>query len=303
MLSRLSVAIVLLFMPFLTHQASAQALEPFKDKLFAYPGILSSEAGGDYLVVDYDEMRDINKRDQVPERRVRGAYVSTGVRKVQKDLVLKSDAGAIRHFVVGRTEGARYITLYLYGQGGSRKQGINDFTFGGNFNRIKNLMAANDGLYLAPDVSDFGDRGTAEVAALIEHYGGRSPGAKIFIACGSMGGAICWRLAGIALERGLPFQCSLQGESTRILWPRQPRHRLSGRKAGSVLPLDPGANQGLSGALRALRDRNARYADPNDRLARNAQLDDIGGAITIRQPAHFLYDPMAQYGNRARIPG
>lgn len=195
MLSRLSVAIVLLFMPFLTHQASAQALEPFKEKLFAYPGILSSEAGGDYLVVDYDEMRDINKRDQVPERRVRGAYVSTGVRKVQKDLVLKSGAGAIRHFAVGRTEGARYITLYLYGQGGSRKQGVNDFTFGGNFNRIKNLMAANDGLYLAPDVSDFGDRGTAEVAALIEHYGGRSPGAKIFIACGSMGGAICWRLA------------------------------------------------------------------------------------------------------------
>src|SRR5690606_7217234 len=71
-----------------------------------------------------------------------------------------------------------------------------DFTFGGNFNRIKNLMAANSGLYLSPDFSDFGDRGVAQVAALIGHYAGQSPQAKIYVACGSMGGALCWKLAG-----------------------------------------------------------------------------------------------------------
>ena len=175
--------------------AGAQGLKPFKDELFAYPGILSSEAGGAYVVVDYNEARDIDKRDQVPERRVRGTYVSTGVRKVQKDLALKTDAGTIRHFAVGKTEGARFITIYLHGQGGSRKQGVDDFTFGGNFNRIKNLMAANGGLYLSPDFSDFGNKGAAEVGALVAHYAGRSPDAKIFIACGSMGGMLCWQLA------------------------------------------------------------------------------------------------------------
>ena len=179
----------------LASQASAQALKPFKDELFAYPGILSSEAGGAYIVVDYSEARDIDRRDQIPERRVRGKYVSTGVRKVQKDLALKTDAGTIKHFAVGKTEGARFITIYLHGQGGSRKQGIDDFTFGGNFNRIKNLMAANGGLYLSPDFSDFGERGEAEIAALISHYAGKSPGAKIFVACGSMGGMLCWQLA------------------------------------------------------------------------------------------------------------
>jgi len=85
--------------------ASAQSLAPYKDDLFAYPGILSSE-GDAYRVVDYQEMRDINERDQVPERRVQGKYVSTGVRKVQQDLVLRLDAGDIRHFAVGKTEGA-----------------------------------------------------------------------------------------------------------------------------------------------------------------------------------------------------
>jgi dienelactone hydrolase len=192
---RLSLAVALLLVLPLASQATAQALKPFKDELFAYPGILSSQAGGAYLVVDYSEARDINQRDQVPERRVRAKYVSTGVRKVQKDLALKTDAGTIKHVAVGKTEGARIITIYLHGQGGSRKQGVDDFTFGGNFNRIKNLMAANGGLYLSPDFSDFGDKGAAEIAALVSHYAEKSPEAKIFVACGSMGGMLCWQLS------------------------------------------------------------------------------------------------------------
>ncbi|WP_244478808.1 MULTISPECIES: alpha/beta hydrolase [unclassified Mesorhizobium] len=175
---------------------ATDALKPFKDELFAYPAVLSSEKGDRYRVVDYRELRDINERDQVPERRVKGEYVSTAVRKVQQDLMLKTDAGDIRHVAVGSTAGAGIIVLYLHGQGGSRKQGADDFTFGGNFNRIKNLMAANGGLYLSPDFSDFSDKGAAQIASLIGHYAEASPGAKIFVACGSMGGALCWKLAG-----------------------------------------------------------------------------------------------------------
>lgn len=175
--------------------ASAQTLKPYKDDLFAYPAELSSGDGGSYRVIDYRELRDINARDQVPERRAKAKYVSTGVRSVQQDLVLDTDMGAIRHFAVGKTAGAGVIVLYLHGQGGSRKQGVDDFTFGGNFNRIKNLMAQNGGLYLSPDFSDFGDKGAAQVAALIGHYAAQSPGAKVVVACGSMGGALCWKLA------------------------------------------------------------------------------------------------------------
>ncbi len=42
---------------------------------------------------------------------------------------------------------------------------------------------------------DPGTVGAAQVAALIDHYAASSPGAKIFVACGSMGGALCWKLA------------------------------------------------------------------------------------------------------------
>lgn len=193
-LRRLAWGVTALAFSSLATTAHAQSLAPYKEELFAYPAILSSE-GETYRVVDYQEMRDINERDQVPERRVQGKYVSTGVRKAQQDLVLKLDAGDVRYFAVGKTEGASVIVLYLHGQGGSRKQGVDDFTFGGNFNRIKNLMAANGGLYLSPDFSDFGDKGVAEVAALIDHYAAQSPGARIVVACGSMGGQLCWGLA------------------------------------------------------------------------------------------------------------
>ena len=179
----------------LVPSASAQALKPFKDDLFRYPGVLFAEADGTYAVVDYDKMRDIHQRDQVPERRVKGAYIRTGVRRLQNDLVLRTAAGDVRHFAVGRTKGARFIVVYLHGKGGSRRQGVDDFTFGGNFNRIKNLAAENGGLYLSPDFPDFEDGGAARIEALIGHYAEASPGAKVYVACGSMGGGICWRLA------------------------------------------------------------------------------------------------------------
>ncbi|WP_292130964.1 alpha/beta fold hydrolase [Mesorhizobium sp.] len=194
-LSPLHALLAATFVLYAVADANALELKSFKDDLFAYPATLSSDTNGAYTVLDYREMRDINQRDEVPEKRVHAQYADTGVRKTQQDLMLKTDVGDVRHVAVGKTQGAAVIVLYLHGQGGSRKQGIDDFTFGGNFNRLKNLMAGNGGLYISPDFPDFGDKGAALVAALIDHYAEQSPGAKIFVACGSMGGALCWKLA------------------------------------------------------------------------------------------------------------
>ena len=117
------------------------------------------------------------------------------MRRAQKDLVAETAAGRIAHMAVGAQENARFIVVYVHGQGGSRRQGMDDFTFGGNFNRIKNLAAANGGLYLTLDFPDFAAGGARHVAALAGLYAARSPGAPVFIACGSMGGGLCWRLA------------------------------------------------------------------------------------------------------------
>ncbi|EFG2885993.1 alpha/beta hydrolase [Escherichia coli] len=180
---------------FATLPANAQTLGAQKDALFAYPATLEERDGGAYRVVDYRELRDVNERDEIPERRVRRDYVSLGVRSQQKEMKLETAAGTLRFVAVGKQAKASMIVLYLHGQGGSRRQGVDDFTFGGNFNRVKNLVSAAGGLYLSPDFSTFGDKGAAEISALIAHYREASPGARVFVACGSMGGALCWKLA------------------------------------------------------------------------------------------------------------
>ncbi len=175
--------------------ASALELAPFKDAEFAYPGFVGDTSNPLDLTIDYNELRDINARDEVPERRVKRVWVSLAPRKAEMDMTIETDAGVLRTIATGVQNDARFIVIYLHGQGGNRKQGSNDYTFGGNFNRVRNLAVRNGGLYLTPDFSTFDDIGAAEVGAIIAAFSARSPQAKIIIACGSMGGFLCHRLA------------------------------------------------------------------------------------------------------------
>src|SRR5262249_39137217 len=165
----------------------------YKDDLFKYPKILSSAANGDYIVVEYRQARDLDQRDVVPEKKTRDDYVSLDTKAVEQDVVVTEGKVTIKVIGVGKTAGkAKAVVIYLHGRNGSRFQGANDWMFGGNFNRIKNLMMRNGGVYLSPDFTDMGAQGTREIKALMQHFHENSPGAPIFVACGSLGGSICW---------------------------------------------------------------------------------------------------------------
>ncbi len=145
-------------------------------------------------MVDYSKQRDLYGRDTIVEKKAKPEYVS-----LVGSATYEYAGGGNRtlHFMgTGKVKGdAKAIVIYIHGMGGSRAQGVNEWMFGGNFNRIMNLMAQNDGAYLSPDFSDFGASGTADIRNLILDQAQRSPKAEIFIACGSWGGAICWQLA------------------------------------------------------------------------------------------------------------
>lgn len=175
--------------------AEAYRLESFKDRLFGYPGLLAGKPDDAFVIVDYDKRRDIHRRDKVWEREVFGEYVSMKPSGSQEDLTLQANGRTITYMRVGEPRGAKAVVIYVHGQGGNRFQGMNDVSFGGNFNRIKNLMVRNSGLYITLDVKDFKERGAADIKALMQHYTQRSPGARVYVACGSMGGFLCWRLA------------------------------------------------------------------------------------------------------------
>lgn len=170
-------------------------LVPWKDDLFKVPAVLESRHEGDYLILDYQSARDINGRDSVPEKKANPDRISTEVNAQQIDTRIKTKSGEIRHFSVGRTQGASIIVIYFHGKGGNRAQGVDDGTFGGNFNRLKNLVVQSGGLYLSPDITNFNGKSANQISGLLLHYLGASPNASVILACGSAGGRICYQLA------------------------------------------------------------------------------------------------------------
>jgi pimeloyl-ACP methyl ester carboxylesterase len=170
--------------------AAALELRGHKDRLFAYPGILAIAEDGAFVVVNYDKKRDIHRRDQEPERRVRSNYVSLGVKRYSRIAEHQANGRTIETGLTGDFAAARFTVIFVHGRGGDQRLGMNDYTFGGNFNRLKNLMVVNGGAYLAPTITSFDDKGALDVKALIE--AGRAP---VVLACASMGSIICSRLA------------------------------------------------------------------------------------------------------------
>lgn len=179
-----------------TMAARADSIVAFKDAEFALPAALSGSWDTGFVTVAYDELRDINGRDEIPEKRAGASYVDLSVRRAQEDLKIPTIVGDVKVVATGQSKLARFIVIYIHGQGGSRLQGTDDFTFGGNFNRLKNLVARSRGLYLSADFTDFGEKGVAEITALIGRArGGAEPNAPVIVACASQGGAICNGLA------------------------------------------------------------------------------------------------------------
>lgn len=185
----------LLLVSCLAFPAKAAPLKPFKDELFSYGIVLETADGGDYRVVDYQELRDINGRDQVPERRVKRAYLALGVKRQQVNETMETGARPLAVTRVGAAAGAAFTVIFIHGRGGDRRLGANDYSFGGNFNRLKNLAVDNGGVYYAPSVESFDEAGVADIAGLIAHARRQSPEKPVILACASMGNFICWGIA------------------------------------------------------------------------------------------------------------
>lgn len=172
--------------------ASDGPIAGFKDDLFAATPLLKSEMNGNYRVMDYQEMRDINGRDEVVEQRVRRAYVDASVKKHQVLETLTLPSGAMDIGRVGPDSGQRFTVIFIHGRGGDRRLGMNDYRFGGNFNRLKNLAVRSGGTYIAPSVKSFDAKGVEQLKDLIAQVAQASGGNPVILACASMGSFLCY---------------------------------------------------------------------------------------------------------------
>jgi hypothetical protein len=172
--------------------AQGPPIKPYKDDLFQNV-IIRTLYNGDMRFIEYSKKRDLYGRDKVVEKKAFDEYVSLEPDDVQQDLVLRDRGRIVRYVGVGRTgSDARFVVLFLHGGNGSRFQAVDDWSFGGNFNRLKNLVTRNDGVYLSPDFSLL--QGKDDIKELMAAYAAKSPGAPIIVACTSLSGELCFDL-------------------------------------------------------------------------------------------------------------
>ena len=166
-----------------------------KDDLFEYPKILGTMHDGDFVVVEFDQTRDVNGRDEIPLKKAFDKFVDLDVNERKEDVLIRRDGEIVQFLAVGKADGgAKIVVMYLHGQHGDRTLAMEDLRFGGNFNRLKNLMVKSDGVYVSPDFSSFGAKGGREIKAVMSHFDENSSGAPIFIACASTGCRLVFRL-------------------------------------------------------------------------------------------------------------
>jgi hypothetical protein len=170
-------------------------LAPYKDEHFAYARIIKSDYGGDFVMIEFIEERDVNGRDEIPLKKAFDKMVDLDVNRHKEDILFKGDGWATRYLAVGRAHGgARIVVIFMHGWHGDRTLAMEDLRFGGNFNRLKNLMVKNDGVYISPDFTGFAGTAKNQIKALMQHYAESSPGAPIILGCASTSCKITYRL-------------------------------------------------------------------------------------------------------------
>jgi hypothetical protein len=201
------------------------AVGEFLERAFRYRPFLEVADGGRFLRVPYDELLDINKRDEVPVRKVRSYWVRKLPKGAETEGTYSAGGRTLAYRAVGKLDGgSKFTVIYIHGKGGNKDWGFDDERFGGNFNRLKNMVLKSGGAYVSPDFTDFEAAGFADVKALVAKYRPLTAG-KLVVACGSLGNVHCWQLArdanasrqvdGLVVLAGFPDERFLAAAASR----------------------------------------------------------------------------------------
>lgn len=175
-------------------EASAQGRNPGVSSVYpASTAPSMSWTDPDFYNLYYNRHLHLAVWDEFPGLKARDSRVSLLAPEEQKDLVLVFPSGSLDTIEVGAPKNARFAVIFIHGAGGNKLLGANDWMFGGNFNRLKNLAVQNGGVYYSPSVN-LTPAGATPIAELIQSLKVQSPLIQIVLACASAGGIICAEL-------------------------------------------------------------------------------------------------------------
>ena len=141
--------------------AKPYQLAPWKDELFQYP---EDPRRAVWRRLSRGRVRPA-ARPLCPRHRARREgrpEIRLARHRARSRPISSFDAAGttLKYFAVGKSAGgAKAIVIYHPRARQPVGRGVDDWIHGGNFNRIKNLMMRNDGVYLSPSFSDFRRRG------------------------------------------------------------------------------------------------------------------------------------------------
>ncbi|MGH1468817.1 MAG: alpha/beta hydrolase [Bdellovibrionales bacterium] len=183
--------ILFIFISFgITQAAFSQSLSSFKNSAFSHERVLESRHNRAFQVIDYDEMRDVNGRDEIPVKRA----LPSRVELLPENYYIKTRIAGVSTHQAGAINSASFAVIFIHGAGGNKDLGFDDWTFSGNFNRLKNLTVRNKGVYLSP-TARLNSSGANAIGRMIKRLHHQNSQMKIVLSCGSAGGLVCWTLA------------------------------------------------------------------------------------------------------------
>lgn len=145
----------------------------------------------DVLNIFYHKQNHLYGWDEIVVKKAKDERVDLLSVELEKEVNLIEEIVEIQALQAGLLDGAKFAVVFVHGGGGDKTLGFNDWSFGGNFNRLKNLIVKNQGVYYSPSFAS-GRSATQQARLLIDriksHAGKDTP---IVFACGSAGASIC----------------------------------------------------------------------------------------------------------------
>ena len=199
------------FIVFWNNLTSAQLFKyGWKDTMFSYNHWVWKDDKVWFDWVDYNQKRDLEDRDFIDVDQAFPEWVDLTLK--DKEFVLDLPAvwnnvptkWVMETYAIANLKSKesiywtirfkpKFIFVFVHGLNWNRTWGFKDWTFNGNFNRLKHIAYYNNGLYISPTVKWF-SKGWDQIAWFFKLMKKKYPTTKFILACWSSWGETCWRV-------------------------------------------------------------------------------------------------------------
>lgn len=164
----------------------------FKDDMFTYHNGVWGDVKW-FTWVSYNQKRDLEDRDFIDVDQAFPEWVDLSLKDKEVWETYYDEATKTSYPYYKISWWNKFLFLFVHWLNWNATWWFKDWTFNGNFNRLKHIAYYNKGTYISPTIKNFNNWAKAFWRYII-NYKKQNPNAKIFIACWSSWGETCWKI-------------------------------------------------------------------------------------------------------------